>query len=182
MLSADATKQELFYVNTSRGRSEIAVVTSDLEQLRESLGICCARPSATEPAREQAHPLHPEHNIQQTTVAKIELPIPDREISIVHEVGLSPLTGAKYVCRFMLNAGILFWKHLAHFAWHAARGNSPYFDSRVRNSSAIQQHPYPAAWLRASSLALRIFRSQPRSSPILLASLTNRCQRLFWLR
>ena len=58
ILSADAMKQELFYVGASRGRQEIVVVTSDREQLREMLGISTARPSATELAREQATP-HP---------------------------------------------------------------------------------------------------------------------------
>jgi ATP-dependent exoDNAse (exonuclease V) alpha subunit len=58
ILSADAMKQELFYVGVSRGRQEIVVVTSDREQLREMLGISTARPSATELAREQAA-LHP---------------------------------------------------------------------------------------------------------------------------
>ncbi len=71
ILSADAMKQELFYVGASRGRQEIVVVTSDREQLRELLGISMARPSATELAREQApHPaprLGPEYSILQTT-------------------------------------------------------------------------------------------------------------------
>jgi ATP-dependent exoDNAse (exonuclease V) alpha subunit len=58
ILSADAMKQELFYVGASRGRQEIVVVTSDREQLRDLLGISTARPSATELAREQASP-HP---------------------------------------------------------------------------------------------------------------------------
>ena len=58
ILSADAMKQELFYVGASRGRQEIIVVTSDREQLRNLLGISTARPSATELAREQA-PSHP---------------------------------------------------------------------------------------------------------------------------
>jgi ATP-dependent exoDNAse (exonuclease V) alpha subunit len=58
ILSADAMKQELFYVGASRGRQEIVVVTSDREQLRDLLGISTARPSATELAREQA-PRHP---------------------------------------------------------------------------------------------------------------------------
>jgi ATP-dependent exoDNAse (exonuclease V) alpha subunit len=58
ILSADAMKQELFYVGASRGRQEIVVVTSDREQLREMLGISTARPSVTELAREQAQ-LHP---------------------------------------------------------------------------------------------------------------------------
>jgi ATP-dependent exoDNAse (exonuclease V) alpha subunit len=58
ILSADAMKQELFYVGASRGRQEIVVVTSDREQLRNLLGVSTARPSATELAREQAqhHP------------------------------------------------------------------------------------------------------------------------------
>ena len=56
ILSADAMKQELFYVGASRGRQEIVVVTSDREQLRNLLGISTARPSATELAREQAPP------------------------------------------------------------------------------------------------------------------------------
>jgi ATP-dependent exoDNAse (exonuclease V) alpha subunit len=37
ILFADAVKQELFYAGVSRGRTEIAIVTSDPEQLRESL-------------------------------------------------------------------------------------------------------------------------------------------------
>lgn len=56
ILSADAMKQELFYVGASHGRQEIVVVTSDREQLRNLLGISTARPSATELAREQALP------------------------------------------------------------------------------------------------------------------------------
>jgi ATP-dependent exoDNAse (exonuclease V) alpha subunit len=52
ILSADAMKQELFYVGASRGRQEIVVVTSDREQLRDLLGISTARPSVTELARE----------------------------------------------------------------------------------------------------------------------------------
>src|ERR1035441_4343073 len=48
ILSADAMKQELFYVGASRDRQEIVVVTSDCEQLRNLLGISTARPSATE--------------------------------------------------------------------------------------------------------------------------------------
>jgi hypothetical protein len=42
ILSADAMKLELFYAGASRGRSEIAIVTSDREQLRESRGISSA--------------------------------------------------------------------------------------------------------------------------------------------
>lgn len=88
ILSADAMKQELFYVGASRGRSEIAIVTSDREQLRESLDISSARPSATELAREQAHLPQPENKIQQAPAHQIEPPVPHREISISHHIGL----------------------------------------------------------------------------------------------
>lgn len=89
ILSADSMKQELFYVGASRGRSEIAIVTSDREQLRESLGISSARPSAMELARNLAHALQPEPNIQQVVASKIELPVPDHEINMGYELGLS---------------------------------------------------------------------------------------------
>lgn len=89
ILSADAMKQELFYVGASRGRSEIAIVTSDREQLRESLGISSARPSATELVREQAYLPQREHKIQQAPVQQIEPPIPRHEIGIGHDIGLS---------------------------------------------------------------------------------------------
>jgi hypothetical protein len=58
IVSADAMKQELFYVAASRGRQELAVITSEREQLRESLGVSTARPSATELIREQAQEHH----------------------------------------------------------------------------------------------------------------------------
>ena len=53
IISADVMKQELFYVAASRGRSEIAVVTSDRELLRESVGISTTRMSAIELVRKQ---------------------------------------------------------------------------------------------------------------------------------
>jgi len=56
IISADAMKKELFYVAASRGRSEIAVVTSDREQLRESVGLSTMRQSAIELARKQLSP------------------------------------------------------------------------------------------------------------------------------
>jgi ATP-dependent exoDNAse (exonuclease V) alpha subunit len=89
ILSADAMKQELFYVGASRGRSEIAIVTSDREQLRESLGVSSARPSATELAREQAHLPKLEHGVQQIPAQQIEPAVPRHEISISHDFGLS---------------------------------------------------------------------------------------------
>ena len=53
IISTDAMKKELFYVAASRGRSEIAVVTSDREHLRESVGVSTMRQSAIELARKQ---------------------------------------------------------------------------------------------------------------------------------
>jgi conjugative relaxase-like TrwC/TraI family protein len=65
ILSADAMKKELFYVAASRGRSEIAVVTSDREQLRDSVGVSTMRQSAIELARKQlsAHTLKIRHDV-----------------------------------------------------------------------------------------------------------------------
>jgi len=88
ILSADVMKQELFYVGASRGRSEIAIVTSDREQLRESLGISSARPSALELAREQARSPEFENSIQHLPTHQIDLPIPHRDIGPAHELGL----------------------------------------------------------------------------------------------
>jgi ATP-dependent exoDNAse (exonuclease V) alpha subunit len=53
IISADAMKKELFYVAASRGRTEIAVVTSDRDHLRESVGVSTMRQSAIELARKQ---------------------------------------------------------------------------------------------------------------------------------
>jgi len=61
IISADAMKKELFYVAASRGRSEIAVVTSDREQLREYVGISTMRQSAIELARKQLSA----HNVEK---------------------------------------------------------------------------------------------------------------------
>jgi conjugative relaxase-like TrwC/TraI family protein len=89
ILSADTMKQELFYVAASRGRSEIAIVTSDREQLRESLGISSARPSATELAREHVHAHGPAQGIQRAPAQRTEPPAPRHEISISHHIGMS---------------------------------------------------------------------------------------------
>jgi ATP-dependent exoDNAse (exonuclease V) alpha subunit len=89
ILSADAMMREQFYVGASRGRNEIAIVTSDRDQLRESLGISSARPSATELAREQSRALGPEHSIQHAPVQSVEPRVPRHEISISHDIGLS---------------------------------------------------------------------------------------------
>ena len=53
IISTDAMKKELFYVAASRGRSEIAIVTNDCGQLRESVGVSTTRQSAIELARKQ---------------------------------------------------------------------------------------------------------------------------------
>src|SRR5258707_8574886 len=65
IISTDAMKQELFYVAASRGRSEIAIVTSDREQLRESVGVSTMRQSAIELARKQlsAHDVEKGHGV-----------------------------------------------------------------------------------------------------------------------
>jgi hypothetical protein len=90
ILSADAMKQELFYVGASRGRQDIVVVTSDREQLRNMLGISTARPSATELAREKAPPhpapmLSPERPPLQT----IEPLVPRQRDRYRHDLGMS---------------------------------------------------------------------------------------------
>ena len=51
IISGDTMKQELFYVSASRGREGISIITSDIDRLRESLGISMARPSAIELAQ-----------------------------------------------------------------------------------------------------------------------------------
>lgn len=89
IVSADAMKQELFYVAASRGRSEIAVVTSDRERLRESLGISSARPSATELARERSYSHGREREVQHAPAQRIEPPVPRHEISIGHNISIS---------------------------------------------------------------------------------------------
>ena len=61
IISADAMKKELFYVAASRGRTEIAIVTSDREKLRESVGVSTMRQSAIELARKQLSP----HNVEK---------------------------------------------------------------------------------------------------------------------
>jgi hypothetical protein len=61
IISADAMKKELFYVAASRDRSEITVVTSDREQLRESVGVSSMRHSAIDLARKQLSP----HNVEK---------------------------------------------------------------------------------------------------------------------
>lgn len=51
VIIADAMMKELFYVAASCGRSEIAVVISDRELLRDPIGVSTARQSAIELVR-----------------------------------------------------------------------------------------------------------------------------------
>jgi conjugative relaxase-like TrwC/TraI family protein len=85
IISADQMQQELFYVSASRGREEIAIVTSDIEQLRESVGVSMARPSAMELASEiaQAAP-----SIDQGVSVAVELAVPEVAIEFGFGLGL----------------------------------------------------------------------------------------------
>lgn len=87
VLSGDGMKQEQFYVAASRGRSEIAIVTSDREQLRESLGISSARPSAMELARDLVQMNSNERIIQQQPAHEINLPQRHRDAGIDFGIG-----------------------------------------------------------------------------------------------
>lgn len=90
IVTADAMKQELFYVAASRGRQEIAVIISDREHLRESLGISIARPSATELVRERAQEHHaPERSLEKMPVHSVQRPKPRHEINHVYDFGPS---------------------------------------------------------------------------------------------
>jgi hypothetical protein len=51
VISAEVMNKELFYVSASRGRESLAVVTSDVELLRNSVARSGARQSAMELAR-----------------------------------------------------------------------------------------------------------------------------------
>jgi conjugative relaxase-like TrwC/TraI family protein len=90
VLSGDMMRQEQFYVAASRGRDGITVITSNADQLRESLGISTARPSATELARQQAQ-IHPgqEHGLAHPAVQNIEPPTMRNEIGFRHDIGMS---------------------------------------------------------------------------------------------
>jgi len=90
ILSADAMKQELFYVGASRGRHEIVVVTSDREQLRDLLGTSTARPSATELARGAAL-LHsaPKRSPEQLPSEVIEPLLLRQKDGHRHDLGMS---------------------------------------------------------------------------------------------
>ena len=106
IISADAMKKELFYVAAIRGRSEIAVVTSDREQLRESVGVSTMRQSAIELAQKQlsAHNVEKGHGVdlvtgvnrqagqqigEQHSSAPTHIPEPERtpHVGLDHDLG-----------------------------------------------------------------------------------------------
>ena len=90
ILSGDAMKQEQFYVAASRGRNEISIITSDVDRLRESLGVSSARPSATELAREKDNTRHaPEHELAHQPLREKQLPSHRHEIGLGHDFGMS---------------------------------------------------------------------------------------------
>ena len=89
VLSPDAMKQEQFYVAASRGRDGITIITSDLDGLRESLGISSARPSATELAREQEQThTGPDLGIAHQPEQSIPPPKPEHDIGITYDFGI----------------------------------------------------------------------------------------------
>ena len=58
IISGDNMRKELFYVAASRGRENLAVITSDKERLRQTIGKSTARQSATELSRKLRPGLH----------------------------------------------------------------------------------------------------------------------------
>jgi hypothetical protein len=87
IISADVMKQELFYVSASRGREDIAILTSDVNRLGESLGVSMARPSAIELANEITHSKH--QSVDLAPKASIDVPPHQLEISLGHGFELS---------------------------------------------------------------------------------------------
>lgn len=82
IISADAMKQELFYVAASRGREDISIITSDVDRLGESLGVSMARPSAMELASQIAQSVQaPEQGMAQTLGPSVQPSAPKFEIS-----------------------------------------------------------------------------------------------------
>jgi ATP-dependent exoDNAse (exonuclease V) alpha subunit len=87
VISGDGMKQEQFYVAASRGREGITVITSDVDRLRESLGISSARPSAMELARELDQMISKERIIQPQPAHEINLSQLHRETGIDLGIG-----------------------------------------------------------------------------------------------
>jgi len=89
VISPDAMRQEQFYVAASRGRDGITIITSDVDGLRESLGISSARPSATELAREQAQNNNgPDLGISHQPAQSMPPPKPEHDIDITYDFGI----------------------------------------------------------------------------------------------
>lgn len=89
IISADAMKQELFYVAASRGREDIAIITSDVNRLGELLGVSMARPSAMELASQIAQSVQaPEQSMAQASGPSMQPSAPKFEISQEHGFGL----------------------------------------------------------------------------------------------
>jgi hypothetical protein len=74
-------------VSASRGREDIAILTSDVNRLGESLGVSMARPSTIELANEIAH--SKQQSVDLAPKASIEVPPPQLEISLGHGFELS---------------------------------------------------------------------------------------------
>jgi conjugative relaxase-like TrwC/TraI family protein len=89
VLSGDGMKQEQFYVAASRGREGITVITSDVDRLRESLGISSARPSATELTREQTRQSELAHGVALVPDPQIDRLKIGREIGYGHDRGIA---------------------------------------------------------------------------------------------
>jgi len=81
-------KQEQFYVAASRGREGITVITSDVDRLRESLGISSTRPSATELTREQTRQNELAHGIESMSAQKIDPLKIGHEFGYGHDLGI----------------------------------------------------------------------------------------------
>ena len=88
VLSGDGMKQEQFYVAASRGREGITVITSDIDRLRESLGISSARPSATELTREQTRQSELANGVALVPEPQIDPLKIGREIGYGHDLGI----------------------------------------------------------------------------------------------
>jgi ATP-dependent exoDNAse (exonuclease V) alpha subunit len=89
VLSGDAMKQEQFYVAASRGRDGITIITSDVDGLRESLGISSARPSATELVKERAQThAGPDLGITLQPAQSMQPPKPEHDIGITYDFGI----------------------------------------------------------------------------------------------
>jgi hypothetical protein len=88
VLSGDGMKQEQFYVAASRGREGITVITSDVDRLRESLGISSTRPSATELTREQTRQNELAPGIESVSALKIDPLKIGHEIGYGHDLGI----------------------------------------------------------------------------------------------